>query len=371
MVILSMVLLIGVLLFAQRLIYGRYWDLRLGMRLSFSAREAFEGDRLFLQEELTNEKPLPLPWVNAKFQISRNLVFPGAENFKVSDYYYQNDLFSVGMYQRVTRRQEFICRRRGYYRIRSMELGSSNVLISDKLIKRLDCDAELTVLPRAIPFSAMEPVYRQLYGDIEIRRFTNPDPFSFRGVREYDPRDDFRLINFSATAKTGDLIVNVRGATAAQEVVLLLNVEPYVAFPNEDVLEEGIRLAASAAGEFSRQGLLVGLLSNGRDVSTKAPVRVLSGGGDTHVHGILERLARIDLAAGQGRMCELLEEVRDPEPAYLLISSNDDPDMARAFDRIRERGLRARWLIPAIASMKAQADVAGDADISRWEMRIN
>ena len=367
MVILSMALLIGLLLFAQRVVYRRYWDAGLDVRLSFSAREAYEGERLELLEELTNAKPLPLPWVNAKFQLSRNLIFAGAENYKVSDYYYQNDLFSVGMYQKVTRRQGFVCGRRGYYSIRSMDLGSSSILISDKLIKHVGCGADLTVLPRPAPFSSLEPAFRQLQGDIEIRRFTNLDPFSFRGLREYDPRDDFRLINFSATAKTGELIVNVHSATSAQELIILLNVEPYSEFVSEHVIEEGIRIAASAAEHFGSMGLSVSLVTNGRDISTGAEQAVPPGSGGIHVHRILEALARIDLPSGQSSMLRLLEGLRDAEPTYFLISSNDDHDIYGAFKNMLENGLRARWIVPTPVS--AQIRVEEDEYISRWDVR--
>ena len=362
-----MALLIGLLIFLQRLVYRKFWDAGLDMRLSFSAREAYEGERLELLEELTNDKPLPLPWVNAKFQLSRNLIFAGADNYKVSDYYYQNDLFSVGMYQRVTRRLGFSCGRRGYYSIRSMDLGSSSILISDKLIKHIHCGADLTVLPRPAPIDTLEPAFRQLQGDIEIRRFTNLDPFSFRGLREYDPRDDFRMINFTATAKTGDLIVNIYSATSAQELVILLNVEPYSEYQSEHVVEEAIRIAAAAAEHFGGMGLRVSLVTNGRDVSTGAEQRVEPGSGAMHVHRVLEGLARIDLPSGQDAMSRLLEGIRDEEPTYFLVSSNEDEHMHDAFKAMLARGLRARWVIPAPVS--AQVKVAEDSFITRWDVR--
>ena len=367
MVILSMALLIGLLLYLQRLVYRRFWDTGLGMRLSFSAREAYEGEQLELLEELTNAKPLPLPWVNAKFQLSRNLIFAGAENYKVSDYYYQNDLFSIGMYQKITRRQNFVCGRRGYYSIKSMDLGSSSILITDKLIKHIDCSAVLTVLPRPAPFAMMEPVFRQLQGEIEIRRFINLDPFSFRGVREYDPRDDFRLINFTATAKTGELIVNVHSATSAQELIILLNVEPYSEYQSEHVIEEGIRIAASAAEHFCAMGISVSLITNGRDISTGTEQRVPPGSGAAHAYKILENLARIDLQSGQDAMWKTLGGLLDEEPTYFLISSNDDQSVAGAFADMLGRGLRARWVIPASATMDVR--VKEDDYITRWDVR--
>ena len=369
MVVLSMALLIGLLLLLQRQIYRKYWDAGLSMRLSFTSREAYEGDKLELQEELTNAKPLPLPWVNAKFQLSRNLIFAGAENYKVSDYYYQNDLFSVGMYQKVTRRQSFLCGRRGYYSIRSMDLGSSSILISDKLIKHIDCNANLTVLPLPVPYPELEPVFRQLQGDIEIRRFINLDPFSFRGLREYDPSDDFRLINFTATAKTGDLIVNVHSATSAQELVILLNVEPFSEYQSEHVIEEAIRMAASAAQYFGELGFQVSFYTNGRDISTGIEQKIPPGSGAMHVHRIFENLARIHLPSGQDAMWQFLDNIRDEEPVYFLISSNDDQHMYDAFSRMLDRGLRVRWVIPAPVTAATRIKDKEEEGITRWDVR--
>lgn len=366
MIILSMVLFIGLLYLLQRKIYARFWDRGLGMRISFSAREAFEGDRLVLIEELANEKLLPLPWITAKFQLSRNLLFPEGSSFRVSDDYYQSDMFSVAMYQRITRRQAFICGRRGFYRIKSMDLTSSNLLITDKLVRRLSCSAELTVFPKLIPTPELEMVYRQIYGDIEVRRFTNPDPFTFRGIREYQQTDDFRLINFKATAKTGRLMVNVSGATASQELVILLNLQPYSDFPNEDVFEESIRLAASAAEHFSALGLAVGLYSNGRDAVTASPVRILPGSGNRHFRGILEKLARIDLALEREPMRGWMDGIREAEPVYLLISPYDGEDLSGAFWDMLERGLKARWILPA--QPDAKLHVEESPAITIWEV---
>jgi uncharacterized protein (DUF58 family) len=361
-----MILLIFLLILLQRQIYRAYWDRGLDMKISFSAKEAFEGEKLVLTEELTNAKPLPLPWVTAKFQLSRNLLFLHDTHVRVSDDYYQNDLFSINMYQRITRKQEFFCGRRGYYRIKSMDLGGSNIFISEKLIKRLHCDAELTVLPRAIPFAELEIPFRQLYGDIEVRRFMNPDPFAFRGMREYQYRDDFRHINFKASAQAGQLMVNVHSATASQELVVLLNLQPYGNWTRDDVYEESIRLAASAAERFCTMGLSVGLTSNGRDIVSGSPVQILPGSGRGHLHGILEKLARIDLAAGQDPMSTQLDSLTQPEPVYLLISSYYGEDLVRAYESLLERGLQMRWILPAMADTHLR--LPAHIDIFRWEV---
>lgn len=366
MTILTMLILVLLLFLLQRLLYKKYWDRGLDMKISFSAREAVEGERLFLTEELRNAKLLPLPWITAKFQLSRNLLFLEGDSFRVSDDYYQNDLFSVNMYQKITRRQEFLCGRRGYYRIKSMDLGSSNIFISDRLVKHCRCDAELTVLPRLIPFGELEVPFRQIYGDIEVKRFTNADPFAFRGIREYQYRDDFRSINFKASAQSGQLMVNVYSATASQELIVLLNLQPYGDWASDDVYEEGIRLAASVAEHFSSLGLAVGVLCNGRDAVSGNPVLIEPGSGGGHIHGILEKLARIDLASEQESMAKLLDGLEAREPVYLLISSYHGKDLAASYSRMLENGLQVRWILPMQPDFRLR--LPKELEITRWEV---
>jgi hypothetical protein len=86
-----------------------------------------------------------------------------------------------------------------------------------------------------------------------------------------------------------------------------------------------------------------------------------------HAHRILENLARIDLEAGQDPMRDLLDELRDPEPTYFFISSNDDQHVFDAFQRLLAQGMQVRWVIPA--SMSSELRVDEDANISRWDVR--
>jgi uncharacterized protein (DUF58 family) len=320
-----------------------------------------------MSEELTNRKLLPLPWVTAEFQLGRGLVFSAGTNSQVSDYYYQNDVFSISMYQRITRTQEFLCDRRGYYRIKSMDLISSNMLVTDKLVHHIPCGAELVVYPRLIDPVGLDFLFRNLYGDIEVRRFTNPDPFAFRGLREYQRGDDFRNINFKATAKSGQMMVNVNSATASQELMILLNLEEYSAWSNEDVFEDAIRIAASAAGHFADQGLAVGLSSNGLDAATGIPVGVLPGSGEAHFTTMLEQLGRIDLKQKDIRpFSETMSSLKELEPVYLLISSYDRDDIVDAYRDMREQGMTVRWVVPALRD--SRINIAEDDFITRWEV---
>jgi len=367
MTILSMLLLVLFLLWLQRFIYRRYWNSGLTMQISFSQRNAHEGDTLTLSEKVTNRKLLPLPWLMARFQLSRNLVFTEHEHSVVTDAYYQTDVFSVNMYQRITRSQDFICAKRGYYRIKSMDLVSSNIFISDKLVMHVPCEAELTVYPKLVDMQALDVFFRKLYGNMEVHRFTNQDPFAYRSIREYAAGDDFRSINFKATAKTGTLMANVNSATASQELVILLNLEEYSEWSVDAVYEESIRIAAAVAENAITAGLSVALYSNGRDAVTNSPLAELAGSGDMHLGSLLEKLARIDLAQPCSNIHDIMLPCTAAEPYYLLISSNHGKDIATTYNSMIERGLAAQWIIPALADDKLSVDE--NSTITRWEVK--
>jgi len=366
--IIAVLLFAALLVLLQRVIYKKYWNRALSLKLTFSANQAHEGDSLVLTEELTNAKPLPLPWVTAKFSISRNLIFTHKQNSAVTDDYYQQDLFCVNMYQRVTRRLSFVCGRRGFYQIKSMDLSASDILSTQKLVSRLQSNAELTVLPRLIPIEEIEIAVRQIFGDVEVRRFTNPDPFQFCGIREYLPRDDFRYINFKASARTGGLMVNRYGETASQELIILLNLQTYSDWTHNEIYEESIRIAASVAGMFGDLGLAVGIHSGGKDTVTDSTLNILPGCGERHFHGILEQLARITLAKKPSPIAPVLDNLRATEPVYLMISPCHDDYTVESFRNVLERGLSVHWILPALKDTLLR--LPDDIEVTRWDVDL-
>lgn len=73
--------------------------------LNFSKKNAVCGETIELIETVTNKKRLPLPYINLKFQVNRAFRFEdGEENSVVSDNTYRNDIFSLMMYQKVTKK---------------------------------------------------------------------------------------------------------------------------------------------------------------------------------------------------------------------------------------------------------------------------
>lgn len=115
MLIIVMLLGAGAVYMVLRKIYAALWYKNLTVRIDFSKKNAVCGETIELIETVTNKKRLPLPYINLKFQVNRAFRFEdGEENSVVSDNTYRNDIFSLMMYQKVTRKIPIKCTKRVY-----------------------------------------------------------------------------------------------------------------------------------------------------------------------------------------------------------------------------------------------------------------
>lgn len=334
----------------QSRIYEKYWKQGLSLSLRFEQDAAFEGDTLSLIEVLTNNKLLPLPFVTVKFQVSRKLDFLDSRNSQVTDYYYRNDLFSLSMRQRITRKLPFICAKRGYYTIHSADLVSSNLLGTKKYAKREASSTYLTVYPNFTDLAELDLPFGRIGGSVIARSILNPDPFEFRGIREYLPTDSLRQINFKASARTGMLMSNEYSETLSQELILVLNTEKYREWLHDDLYEYAIRLAASITDMAIGKDIPIRLYSNGRDVVTGDEESCGAGLGEQQLYNILELLARIDLdkellRKGSELLQDSMEHHHD-NAIFILISPYYKEDLQRMFAKCREEAFDALWLLP-------------------------
>jgi len=334
----------------QSRLYKKYWKRGLSLSLRFERDTAFEGDSLSLIEVLTNNKLLPLPFVTVKFQVSRKLEFLDSNNSQITDYYYRNDLFSITMRQRITRKLPFICAKRGYYTIHSADLVSNNLLGTEKYAKRENPSTYLTVYPNFTDLSDFSLPFGRIGGSVIARSILNPDPFEFRGIREYLPTDSLRHINFKASARIGMLMSNEYSQTLSQELVLVLNTEKYKEWLHDDLYEYAIRLAASVTDMAIRKDIPIRLYSNGRDVVTGEEEYCETGLGERQLYNILELLARIDLEKEPVQKgSELLQssmEHHHDNAIFILISPYYKDDLQLTFARCEEEAFDALWLLP-------------------------
>jgi uncharacterized protein (DUF58 family) len=332
------VVIFGMILL-QSYVYYRYWDKGLEIDFRFSSKEAFEGDAVFLNTEIVNRKPLPLPWLLVEYQLSSNLVFPGNTEYEIGDLQ-KTGLFSVMAYRRIRRRIEITCARRGFYRLRHTRLAASNLLHTKTFRKRLQCLTELTVFPRVLDHSeALNVIINQLDALLLVRALINPDPFTFRGIREYQPTDPLRCINFMATAVAMQPMVNLFMPASSKHLEIILDLEHNLPHTSEERFEQCIRLAATAARHYIGEDVMVGFHTNGRDVLTGENMHMPRGAGAPQLYAVYHALARLGLAYKPEPLSLYLNTLNDIRNVYLIISSYKGTDLMAAADEMQARGL--------------------------------
>lgn len=328
-------LVAAILFFAQREIYAVFWSRKLKVSLQFDIPELYEGERGHLQEIVINEKKLPLPMLKCKFMTSRNLRFDNSTKNQSTDNYYRNDIFKVGGGEKLTRSLSFLAQKRGLYTIDSYELVASDIFMSRQLVGSYSLHTSIYVLPVPYESSDFNMSVQCLNGEILCRRHLLEDPFEYRGIREYQPYDSMRSINWKATAKTGDFKVNLKDYTSLKVVRIFLNVDDIGVYKKTKCVEASINVAAGLVHNFSRLGIETAFYCNGTDCESGQMTVIEKASGEEHERDIFRALARIDLKkenvsfneafsetllSNEGSLCDCIVSVNGYDDFIELLS---------------------------------------------------
>jgi len=363
----------------QGILYYRFWHKGLTATLSFNCTSTIEGECAVLKETITNAKALPLPVLHVKFQMGKHLVFTSANNFKITDYNYRSDIFSCMPWQEIRRDLEFSCRKRGYYTISQIQLISYDLFFSGHLVTSVPADARLYVYPKDVPLERLELPFRNLCGQLLALRSLLSDPFEARSVRPYQSYDPYRTINWKATARTGELKVNVYAPTAFWQVMFLLDMDSDNIWKDEALTEEAVRLCGSYSRLLIKQGIPVSVAANGVDCLTGRQGYVQAGAGISHIKAVMELLARIQPGGeGQFPMEQTIEKLVDPSHGpsscsrdsviYILISPKQRGSMAQAFATLCRKNPGCQWLLPMRPGQELKLQFPNDIAVFPWEV---
>ncbi len=355
----------------QRMLYSRFWKKGLTIDLRFSDDKAVEGDQLSLIETITNQKLLPIPVLKIKYMVSKFLSFSDTSQTEVTDHTYRTDLFSIMMYQRLTRNIPFQCTKRGYYTIDKIFLVCNDILLESELVSASDVKLQLYVYPRPIDFCKLQIPFQRMFGTILTKRLLYEDPFEFKSIREYQSYDTMKSINWKASAKAGSLMVNVHDHTASQQIKILLNIESDTLLKHDDLLEEGIRLTAALAAYFIEQGIPIALYTNAPDVISRELLNAPAGSGPNHIRTINETLARIDGTCTPPSFISILGEELEPTASddfILLISSYQRADLQEKLIRLAQEKIDFIWIVPVDQEVILSVEGELLAYVIPWEM---
>ncbi|MBN1774896.1 MAG: DUF58 domain-containing protein [Clostridiales bacterium] len=336
------------LIFLQLLVYRRYAlsSVRAGISFSFSVAEC--GDTVIISEEIENKKKLPLVQLLLRFEAPRELHFPDMTNTALSDLYYREDLISLGGWKRHIRHITVRCKKRGYYEFKRLSVTTCDLLMLIKIYGSYSSDSTLSVLPRFLNTPDVSALFMSAIGERVHRYSAVSNPFTFSGIREYQPFDSFNKINWSATARKGEWMVNTSDCTVSPEITILLNVARYSPNGSTELIEKAISLAYSFTIYSVRDALPVSVISNSRDFLTDEPIYKPHGSNEEHAQQIGLAMSRIDLSKRPTSFDELLSGLPEDNSfrQLIVISPNFDTSTQTSIMRLIREGFRTIWIVP-------------------------
>lgn len=374
--IIVLLVIIAIIVAVEIFIYKRHAFDSINVDVHFSQSIANCGDTIEVVEKAENAKKLPLPFLILKFEVPSELEFKDMQKVSVSDLLYREDMLTMRSFSRHTRKIKLNCTHRGYYNFARVSASTSDLFLFTRLSKDFTPNSNVTVLPEIIPTDDLQMLMKVTFSETPTRRSLLTDPFSFAGIREYQPWDPMNSINWTASAKAGDFMVNQNISTTNQHINIFLNLEYYNTKKSVSLLEYSISMVYSYMNMLSANNVAFTFCCNGIDMlsSTVLGVSEVTGSENIITQGI--DLARLDLKQEAVPFLNLLNIVplrADSDDLNIIISPNFDAAFQKTLSDLASHNIPFTWIMPSykhdttVKNMIPNADIA--ANLIRQEIK--
>jgi uncharacterized protein (DUF58 family) len=260
---------------------------RLEIRRRFTDH-AFCGDMVTVDLMIHNTSWLPIPWLEIRESLTTELRSPP----------FHHEVISLGSQE--THRASYVlgCSKRGYYPIGPLTAQAGDLLDITAPSKRQVETEHMIVYPRIISLHELGlPTHSPLVA-LPAKTPLFEDPSRIMGVRDYQRGDRPRRIHWTATARTGRLLVKRFQPAIARETLICLdlNREAYGQRQRYIATELAIVVAASIANHIAvHEKLPVGLDTEAFDplANTQSHFHLPPRKERAHLMNLLEILARV------------------------------------------------------------------------------
>jgi uncharacterized protein (DUF58 family) len=215
------------------------------------------------------------------------------------------------------------------------------------------------------------------------------DPARIQGVRDYQPGDSLRRMDWKTSARAGSLQVRRYEPSIALETAVLLNLlrSDYADVNWRQPSELGVIFAASIAVRLIQDRQAVGLATNGHDPlaeGTNASRSLPSRKGNAHLMTLLDLLARIEIEMEEERSLAFLDLLRQGSmglpwgSSVVVITPREQEGLLSALLTLRRRGLAVMLVMldpgPEFVRTSERAEhigiqahrVASRQDLDQW-----
>ena len=321
---------------ALEIFFSKVWNKGLHVDIHIEDSIVREGGQTRLIESITNQKKIALPILHVKITLPRSFHFPLSNNSAITDCYYRHDIFSVGRNEELVRKLDFTCTKRGVYHVNSLSYSTRDYFLTNTFAVNKKVEEYLYVTPKKMLPMELPLKVQGLIGDTISEKAMFEDPFEFKGIRQYQPYDNYRSINWKVSARQQKLQVNTHFSTYTCELFFVLNLSPR-------------KLSENLTSHFIHQKIAVGFTTNGLDMETSRMITVLPGLGIHHEQKIDLKLACIDLEKPCEPIEKCLASIPDKQHTQVIfISASQHPEALDAFAEMEKRSEHTVWILPVI-----------------------
>ena len=245
----------------------------------FSTDELFEGEYLYLIQEITNDSDRDIAFLKTETLMPEGLRIVLVEDgllYSGNDTECQSvqSVFNLPAGSSVRRKWRVLATKRGVYQAEQVQMVAiyndplGTMATSYKLEVQSAGHTRLTVLPRVkewITHMALSPTYA---GERILPRGLIHDPMAFCGVRDYEPRDPLNTIDWKQSARLGRTVVRETEYQYNDSYNIVLNMQSVLIEPNPpDIstpayIEDCISVCASLLDSAVRRDIPVALIAN-------------------------------------------------------------------------------------------------------------
>jgi uncharacterized protein (DUF58 family) len=342
---------------------------RVEFRRVMPERRAFPGERLRLTYTLANRKLIPLPRIEFVDSLPELLTPPdshlrpsGGEGISIYE-----RATHLGSRERASWSLDLSCPERGFYRLGPARLKSGDGF---GLFTTERDEPEITgvvVYPRTTALQDLGLPAARPIGELKGRQRIFEDPLRIAGVRDYEPGDSIRRVDWKATARRGQLQSRVYEPSTTQHLYIALNVDTlerawqgYL----PEVLEANLVVAASIARWAHEARYAVGLLSNGVLPESDRPIEIAPGRRRDQLPRILEALGGLSPIT-MASLADQLERESHSLPfgsTFVVVTALMPEPLAAVLQRLHRSGHHATVLTPVDDDW---SDFLGDVPVQR------
>jgi uncharacterized protein (DUF58 family) len=311
---------------------------------SLPENRAFVGEKLEVRHHVENRKALPIARMELTDHIPVALPAKGrpasAGDLKV---YPLKRVASVGAYQRLNWSEDLSCTQRGYHPLGPLSVKTADLFGFYPRMRDEWPPGRVIVYPPVVSLEGLQLPGIRPFGETRGGERIFEDPLRVAGVRDYQPGDPLRRVDWKATARRQRLQSRILEPSSTRHLYVVVNIDTlehsWEGFLPEH-LERIVTASASLALMAHDERFAVGLLANGSFPESDRAIRLPPSRSPDQLARVLEALAVIQPLTMHSIAQTLEREShRMPVGATLLaVGSRVPPEFLEILGRLRRQG---------------------------------